>query len=402
MLIVMKFGGSSVANPEKVRRVAGIIADAYSEGHQLVVVLSAQGDTTDELLEQAALYSRNPSRRELDMLLTTGEQISVALMALTLGDMGLPAVSLAAWQIGFQTTTTHGNARIKRIGTERLERELDAGRIVLVAGFQGVDKYDDITTLGRGGSDTSAVALAAVLHADKCQIYTDVDGIYTADPRKVTGARKLEEVTFDEMMELATVGAQVLHNRSVEMAKRYGVPLEVLSSYERKPGTIVKEVVNRVEEMNVTGIAKDTDIARITVEHLPDVPGKVFQVLNVVSREKINVDLILQSMGRDGTNDLSFTVKKSDAPLAVEKLREQAERIGFSKVSVEDKLARISAVGAGMVSTPGVATKLFDALAAAEINVKMISSSEMMISVLIDEQYADLAVQRVHDRFFGA
>ena len=401
MLIVQKFGGSSVADPEKVRRVAGIIADAYSEGHQLVVVLSAQGDTTDELLEKAALYNPNPSKRELDMLLSTGEQISVALMAMTLESMGLPVVSLCGWQIGMQTNSTHGAARIKRIHAERLQRELDRRRIVLVAGFQGINKYDDVTTLGRGGSDTTAVAIAAAIQADKCQIFTDVDGVYTADPRKVQGARKLEQITFDEMLELATLGAQVLHNRSVEMAKRYSVNLEVLSSYVRKPGTIVKEVTKKVEQMRITGVAKDTNVTRIAVVGLPDEPGKAYKVLSILGKIKVNVDLILQSVGKDGSNDLSFTVNAGDAPAAVKALEDAQEVIGFEKVSVDNEVAKISIVGAGMLSTPGIAAMMFEALAGAKINVKMITSSEIKLSVLIDKAYADLAVQKVHDRFFG-
>ena len=401
MLIVQKFGGSSVANPEKVRRVAGIIADAFSEGHSLVVVLSAQGDTTDDLLEQAALYNPHPSKRELDMLLSTGEQISVALMAMALENMGLPVVSLTGWQIGMQTDSNYGGARIKRVSAERLRRELDKRRIVLVAGFQGINKYEDITTLGRGGSDTTAVAIAAALHADKCQIFTDVEGVYTADPRKVRGARKLDQITFDEMLELATLGAQVLHNRSVEMAKRYSVHLEVLSSYVRKPGTIVKEVVKKVEQMKITGIAKDTNVTRIAVVGLPDEPGKAFRVLTILGREKINVDLILQSVGKGDSNDLSFTVNSADADAAVRAIEECRDAIGFDRVSVDSDVAKISIVGAGMLSTPGVAALMFEALADAKINVKMISSSEIKLSVLIDAQYADLAVQHVHDKFFG-
>ncbi len=401
MLIVQKFGGSSVANPEKVRRVAGIIADAFSEGHSLVVVLSAQGDTTDDLLEQAALYNPHPSKRELDMLLSTGEQISVALMAMALENMGLPVVSLTGWQIGMQTDSNYGGARIKRVSAERLRQELDKRRIVLVAGFQGINKYEDITTLGRGGSDTTAVAIAAALHADKCQIFTDVEGVYTADPRKVRGARKLDQITFDEMLELATLGAQVLHNRSVEMAKRYSVHLEVLSSYVRKPGTIVKEVVKKVEQMKITGIAKDTNVTRIAVVGLPDEPGKAFRVLTILGREKINVDLILQSVGKGDSNDLSFTVNSADADAAVRAIEECRDAIGFDRVSVDSDVAKISIVGAGMLSTPGVAALMFEALADAKINVKMISSSEIKLSVLIDAQYADLAVQHVHDKFFG-
>ena len=308
MLIVQKFGGSSVANADRVRHVAGIIADTYSEGHDIVVVLSAQGDTTDDLIEKARELNPRPSKREMDVLLSTGEQQSVALMAMALEAMGLPVVSLTGWQVGMETNTTYGSARIVRVSTERIRRELDKRRIVIVAGFQGVDRNDDITTLGRGGSDTTAVAIAAVLHADKCQIYTDVEGVYTADPRKVPGARKLDEITYDEMLELASLGAQVLMNRSVELAKRYGVIIEVLSSMVRKPGTKVKEVAKRMEEMKISGIAKDNNVARLVVVGVPDEPGMAFRVFNTMARAKINVDIILQSYGKEGTNDISFTV----------------------------------------------------------------------------------------------
>ena len=305
MLIVQKYGGSSVADAAKIERVAGIIADAYRAGNQVVVVLSAQGDTTDDLIEKAKEINAAPSKRELDMLLTVGEQISVALMAMQLEKMQLPAVSLTGWQIELNTNSSHGAARIKSISTERIRRELDKNRIVLIAGFQGVNKYGDVTTLGRGGSDTTAVAIAAVLGADKCQIFTDVDGVYTADPRKVPGAKKLDAITYDEMLELASLGSQVLHNRSVEMAKRYHVDLEVLSSYERKPGTKVKEVVKNVERMIISGVAKDTGIARITVVGVPDEPGVAFRVFSVMGKAKINVDIILQSAGKNGSNDIS-------------------------------------------------------------------------------------------------
>ena len=316
MLIVQKFGGSSVANAERVRHVAGIIADAYSEGHDLVVVLSAQGDTTDELIEKARELNARPSKREMDVLLSTGEQQSVALMAMALEAIGLPVVSLTGWQVGLETNATYGGARIMRVSTERIRRELDKRRIVIVAGFQGIDRNDDITTLGRGGSDTTAVAIAAVLHADKCQIYTDVEGVYTADPRKVPDARKLDEITYDEMLELASLGAQVLMNRSVELAKRYGVIIEVLSSYVRKPGTKVKEVAKRMEEMKISGIAKDNNVARLVVVGVPDEPGMAFRVFNTMARAKINVDIILQSYGKEGTNDISFTVPYDDADRA--------------------------------------------------------------------------------------
>jgi len=401
MLIVQKFGGSSVADAAKIRRVAGIIADAYSEGHEVVVVLSAQGDTTDELLEKAAEINPDPSKRELDMLLSTGEQVSIALMAMALEKMGLPVVSLTGWQIGMETDSSYGRARIRRVSVERLRRELDKRRIVLVAGFQGVTKFDDVTTLGRGGSDTTAVAIAAVLHADKCQIYTDVDGVYTADPRKVQGAKKLDAITFDEMLELASLGAQVLHNRSVEMAKRYSVNLEVLSSYERKPGTIVKEVVKKMEQMKISGIAKDCNVTRIAIEGIPDEPGKAFKVFTILAKAKINVDIILQSVGKGHTNDISFTVAASDAKAAFEAIESYREVIGFERVSMDEDIAKISIVGAGMISSPGIAALMFEALSDAKINIKMISTSEIKVSVLIEEAMADTAVQAIHTKFFA-
>lgn len=401
MLIVQKFGGSSVADAAKVRRVAGIIADTYSEGHDVVVVLSAQGDTTDDLIEKAHELNPRPSKREMDVLLSTGEQQSVALMAMALEAMGLPVVSLTGWQVGMETNANYGNARIMRISHERIRRELDKRRIVIVAGFQGTDRNDDITTLGRGGSDTTAVALAAVLHADKCQIYTDVEGVYTADPRKVKDARKLNEITYDEMLELASLGAQVLHNRSVEMAKRYGVVIEVLSSYVRKPGTKVKEVVKKVEEMKISGIAKDNNVARIVVVGVPDEPGMAFRVFNAMSRAKINVDIILQSYGRQNTNDISFTVPMSDAEGAEAALDEIKESIGFDHVNVDTNVSKVSIVGAGMMSASGIAALMFEALYDAKINIQMISTSEIKVSVLIEKSYADLAVQAIHNKFFG-
>ncbi len=401
MLIVQKFGGSSVADAEKIRRVAGIIADTFCEGHDVVVVLSAQGDTTDDLLEKAAEINEKPSKRELDMLLSTGEQMSIALMAMALEKLGLPVISLTGWQIGMLTDSNYGSARIKKINTERLRRELDKRRIVLVAGFQGINRYDDITTLGRGGSDTSAVAIAAALHADACHIYTDVEGVYTADPRKVEGARKLEEITYDEMLELASLGAQVLHNRCVEMAKRYGVNLEVRSSYVRAPGTKVKEVVKQVEQMKISGIAKDTNVARIAIEGVPDEPGVSFKVFRALAKNKINVDIILQSVGRDNTNDISFTVAKNDLEDAARIMREVAETLGAKNVSVDGNVAKVSIVGAGMVSASGIAALMFEALYDSKINIKMISTSEIKVSVLIDADYADQAVQAIHNKFFA-
>ena len=400
-LIVQKFGGSSVADADKIRNVARIITETYRKGHQVVVVLSAQGDTTDDLIDKAKEINPNASKREMDMLLATGEQISISLMAMAIERMGYQAVSLTGWQAGMRTDSAYGAARIKRVKTERIQRELDKNKIVLVAGFQGINKYDDITTLGRGGSDTSAVALAASLHADLCQIYTDVDGVYTADPRKVTGAKKLEEITFDEMLELASLGAQVLHNRSVEMAKRYNVNLEVLSSFSGNPGTKVKEVVKTMEKTHVSGVAKDKDVARIALVGLEDRPGIAFKIFSLLAKHNVNVDIILQSIGRNDSKDISFTVSQNDMPKAVEVMKENQEAIGFQTVEATDQVAKISIVGAGMANNAGVACKMFEALYGAHINIHMISTSEIKVSVLVDERDSERAVQAIHDRFFN-
>ena len=400
MLIVQKFGGSSVANAERIKNVAAIIADTFLYGNDVVVVLSAQGDTTDELLEKAAEINPNPSMREMDMLLTTGEQQSVALMAMCLESMGLPVVSLTGWQVGIRTDSHYGSARIRRVATERLRQELDKRRIVLVTGFQGINKYDDYTTLGRGGSDTTAVALAAALHADRCQIYTDVEGVYTTDPRKVSAARKLEEITYDEMLELASLGAQVLMNRSVELAKRYNVELEVLSSLVRKPGTKVKEVAKRMEEMKITGIAKDEKVARITVLNVMDKPGSAFKVLNAVSKAGVNVDIIIQANGRNDINDMSFVVAEQDADKAAAALEERKEGIGFEAVTVDKDIAKVSVVGAGMMSSVGIASLVFEALNDEHINIQMISTSEIKISCIVERTKADRAVAAIHRKFF--
>ena len=399
-LIVQKFGGSSVADVEKVRRVAGIIEETYRAGNDVIVVLSAQGKTTDGLIAKAHEYNPRPSKREMDMLLSTGEQQSVALCAMMLNGMGVPAVSLTGWQVDFKTNTNYSNASIKSVGSERIRKELDGRRVVLITGFQGINKYDDITTLGRGGSDTSAVAIAAAMHADLCQIYTDVDGVYTADPNKVKGAKKLDEITFDEMLELASMGAKVLHNRSVEMAKRYNVDLEVLSSYERKPGTKVREV-KKLEQVEVSGVAKDVNVARFTLVGIKDEPGIAFKIFRILANEKINVDIIIQSLGRDGNQDVTFTVTRADAEAAKEALEQSADSLGYKKLDLDTHVAKISIVGAGMLMTSGVAVKMFDALAKKKINIKMISTSEIKVSVLVDEDDADKAVQAVHDKFFG-
>lgn len=399
-LYVQKFGGSSVRDAERVRNVARIVTETWDQNKNVVVVVSAQGDTTDDLITKANELNPKASKREMDMLLSTGEQISVALLAMTIEGMGYPVKSFTGGQAGFLTDSTHSNARIRSINKQRIENELQKRTIVVVAGFQGVNRYDDITTLGRGGSDTSAAALAAVLHADRCQIYTDVDGVYTADPRLVKNAVKLDEISYDEMLELASLGAQVLHNRSVEMAKRYNVKLEVLSSLEKKPGTIIKEDAS-VEKMIIRGVAKDTNVARISLVEVPDQPGFAFKVFSILASKKINVDIILQSIGRDGTKDITFTVAQDHLDEAVEVLDANKERIGHKTILTDDKVAKVSIVGAGMESNPGVASKMFEALYSANVNIQMISTSEIKISVLIDISDAKRAVSAIHDAFYN-
>ena len=398
MLIVKKFGGSSVANKERIFNVAKRCIEDYRAGHDVVVVLSAMGDTTDDLIALANTINPNAKKRELDMLLTTGEQVSVSLMAMAMQALDVPAVSLNAFQVMMHSTSRYGNARFKRVDTERIMHELDSRKIVIVTGFQGVNKYDDITTLGRGGSDTTAVALAAVLHADKCEIYTDVDGVFTADPRVVKTAKKLDAVTYDEMLELASLGAKVLHNRSVEMAKKYGVPLVVRSSLNNSEGTVVKEVVS-VERMLISGVALDTDAVRIAVLGLRDVPGVAFKVFDTLAKKNINVDVILQSIGRAGTKDISFTVNKDDLDDAVATLEESQERLGFKELHSERNIAKLSIVGSGMLSNPGVAAKMFESLYNEGVNINMISTSEIRITVLINEKDGIRAMNAVHDAF---
>lgn len=399
-LIVQKFGGSSVADAQKVSHVAGIIADTYRQGNQVVVVVSAQGKTTDHLIAQAKEVNSNPSKRELDALMSTGELASMALMALALERLGMPAISLSGWQAGVHTDSAHGAARVGRIDTERLHNELDKGNIVIVAGFQGINKYGDVTTLGRGGSDTSAVALAAALNADLCQIYTDVDGIYTADPRIVPNALKIDEITYDEMLELASLGANVLHNRSVEMAKKYNVNLEVLSSMTGAEGTIVKEVTD-VEKLLIKGVTKDVNIARISAMGVSDQPGIAFRLFSLLAKHKVSVDIILQSVGRDGTQDISFTVASKDADEVVRLLEERKDTLGLKSVICDPNVAKVSIVGAGMETHAGVASRMFEALGEANINIQMIATSEIKISVLIAEEEANKAVAAIHRSFYG-
>ena len=383
-LIVQKFGGSSVKDAQRIRNVAGIIAETYLAGNDVIVVLSAQGDTTDDLIAKAEEINPNASKREMDMLLSTGEQISVALCAMALEAMGLPCVSLTAWQVGIQSTSVHSDARIKKIDSERIQSELDQHRIVLVTGFQGVDRSGDVTTLGRGGSDTSAVALAAAFRADLCQIYTDVDGVYTTDPRIVPNARKLDEITYDEMLELA---------------KKFRVNLEVVSSLERKPGTKVKEVT-KVEKTNIAGVAKDTSIARVALIGLQHNPGVAFQVFDLLSKHNINVDVILQSIGREETKDITFTVHKKDLQEAEDILNEHKEALRFDHIEADEKIGKVSIVGAGLMSNCGVAARMFEALYEAGINIQMINTSEIRVSVLLDEEDVNRAVKAVHAKFF--
>ena len=393
-LIVQKFGGTSVKDRDRIFNVARIVANTRNQGNDVVVVVSAQGDTTDDLITKAAEITSDPSHREMDMLLATGEQVSVALMAMALQEIGVPSISLTGWQAGFNTDRAYTKARIKRLNTERVESELARNRVVVVAGFQGLNRSDDITTLGRGGSDTSAVALAAALHADRCQIYTDVEGVYTADPRKIPKATRLKEITFDEMLELASLGAQVLNNRSVELAKKY----EVLSSINPVPGTVVKEET-KVEGMLIKGVAKDEDVAVVSILEVPDVPGMSFKVFSLLAQKNINVDIILQSSGSADCKDVIFTCSKGEAETARAVLESNKTRFGTDKITVNNDCAKVSIVGAGMQSHPGTASTMFEALYSQNINIHMISTSEIKISVIIDKADADRAVAAIHDAF---
>jgi len=398
VLIVKKFGGTSVANAERIFNVAERLTEAYKQGDKIVVVLSAQGDTTDELIEKAHEINLSPSKREMDMLLSTGEQQSVALTAMAIQKLGCPAVSLNAFQCDIYSSSNYSNARIKSISTERIYYELERNNIVIVTGFQGINRAGDVTTLGRGGSDTSAVALAAVLGADLCEIYTDVDGVYTADPRIVKNSRKLSEISYDEMLELASLGAKVLHNRSVELAKKYNVNLIVRSSLTREEGTIVKEE-STVEKMLVNGVAVDKDISRIALVGLRDEPGIAFNVFSLLARNKISVDIILQSIGRGDTKDISFTVSTDDLNDALKAIEENKKRFKYEKLLHDEKIAKVSIVGAGMATNAGVASDMFEALYDENINIRMISTSEIKISVLVDEKDAERAANAIHEKF---
>jgi len=399
-LIVQKFGGSSVADAKCIQNVADLVTSTYKKGNDVVVVVSAQGDTTDDLIAKAKEINPKASKREMDVLLSTGEQISMSLLAMAIQKLGYPVISLTGWQAGITTDGTYNAAKIHKIDAERVSRELDRHNIVIVAGFQGINKYEDITTLGRGGSDTTAVALAAALKADACQIYTDVDGVYTADPRKVENAKLIKEISYDEMLELASCGAQVLHNRSVEMAKKYNVKLEVLSSFTRKPGTAVKGG-SLVEKMLVSSVAKDCDIARISVIGVNNEPGIAFKMFSLLAKKGINVDIILQSVGRDEKKDISFTTHIDSLDAALTAINENLPMFGNPEVVSDTSVAKVSIVGAGMINNAGVAAKMFEALFDAHINIQMISTSEIKISVLIDKELADVAVSTIHSKFIN-
>ncbi len=397
-LIVQKFGGTSVANAERIFNVANRIINTYNQGNSVVVVVSAQGDTTDELISKAKEINENSSKREMDVLLSAGEQISMSLLAMAIEKLGYPVISLTGYQAGISTDSNYCAARIKNIDTERLFRELDRKNIVIVAGFQGINKFEDITTLGRGGSDTTAVALAASLRADLCEIYTDVDGVYTADPRIVENASKLKDISYDEMLELASLGANVLHNRSVEVAKKYNVNLVVRSSLSNDPGTIVKEVCS-VEKIAVRGVARDNNIARIAVIGVEDKPGIAFKLFSMLAKENINVDLILQSIGRNNTKDISFTISKDNLDKCVSIIKKNLAMFAAEDVQFSDKYSKVSIVGAGMVNSPGIAAKMFEALYDADINIHMITTSEIKISVLVDIGEGERAVNAIHNKF---
>ncbi len=399
MLIVQKYGGSSVADAERVFNVARRIMKTKAEGNQVVVVLSAQGKTTDGLIAKAKEINPRASRREMDMLLATGEQQSVALMAMAINALGGRAVSLNA--VGIETTNTYSNARIRTIHTERIENELERSNVVLVTGFQGVNQLGDLTTLGRGGSDTSAVALAAALNADICEIYTDVEGVYTADPRVVPDAQKLDEISYDEMLELASLGAKVLHCRSVELAKKYNVKLVVRSSMTDAEGTEVKEDC-KMERMLVSGVAADKNVSRISIMGIKDEPGKAFEIFSLMAKEKVSVDIILQSNGYDGRQNISFTIGRDDLELALKALEKHKERLTAQEIVHDDSVAKLSIVGAGMASNPGVAAMFFEAMYDAGVNIQMISTSEIKITVLIAKDDIDAAMVAVHDKFKNA
>ena len=398
-LIVQKYGGSSVADPEKIKNVARRVADYAREGHRLVVVVSAMGKTTDGLLALASSVTSNPDPREMDMLLATGEQVTIGLLAMALQALGRPACSFTGPQVGLYTDAAHTRARIKRITAERINAALGAGKIAVVAGFQGTTEAGDITTLGRGGSDLTAVALAAALKADMCEIFTDVDGVYTADPNVVPDARKLARVSYDEMLEMASLGAKVLQSRSVEFAKKYGVPVHVRSTFKPDPGTLVTREDHSMEDVVVTGITHDRGQAKLSILRVPDRPGIAAKVFGGLGEQSIVVDMIVQNISRDGLTDISFTLPRADRQRAERALGGLAKEIGAEGVTTDDRIAKVSVVGVGMRSHAGVAARMFRALSTEGINIQMISTSEIAVSCVIEDKYTELAVRALHDAF---
>jgi aspartate kinase len=398
-IIVQKFGGSSVADPDRIRNVARLAIAEQDSGHQVVVVVSAMGKTTDKLLELAREITDTPDPREIDMLISTGEQVTIAMLSLAIQAMGRKAISLTGPQVGILTDNAHRKAKIVHIDDERMRRELDDGKVVIVAGFQGQSADGHITTLGRGGSDTTAVALAAVLKADVCDIYTDVDGVYTADPRIVKNARKLDRISYDEMLELASLGSKVLHSRSVEFGKNYNVPIHVRSSFENIPGTMVVKEVKEMEDIVVSGVAYNRNEAKISILGVPDRPGIAAEAFGYLGDRNISVDMIIQNVGSAGTNDMSFTVTKEELGDALKIAEEIAKKLGAKGVTHDRDIAKVSVVGVGMKSHSGVAATMFRALAKNGINIDMISTSEIKISCVIREADVDRAVQAIHDEF---
>jgi aspartate kinase len=398
-LIVQKYGGSSVADPEKIKNVARRVAASAAEGHRMVVVVSAMGKTTDGLVGLAAAVTPTPDPREMDMLLATGEQVTIGLLAMALQSLDCPACSLTGPQSGLYTDAAHTRARITRITGERIKGALAAGKVVVVAGFQGMTETGEITTLGRGGSDLTGVALAAALEADVCEIFTDVDGVYTADPNVVPDARKLARVSYDEMLEMASLGAKVLQSRSVEFAKKYGVPVHVRSTFKPDPGTLVTREDHSMEEAVVTGITHDRGQAKVSILRVPDRPGIAAQVFGGLGAQNIIVDMIVQNISRDGLTDISFTLPRADRQRAEQVLGSIATAVGAEGVAADDRVAKVSIVGVGMRSHAGVAARVFTTLAKEGINIQMISTSEIAVSCVIEDKYTELAVRALHDAF---
>ena len=398
-LIVQKYGGSSVANPERIKNVAKRVVSYKKRGHNVVVVVSALGDTTDELIELASKITDDPSEREMDMLISTGEQISCALLAMAIQELRIPAISFTGPQVGIITDNSHTKAKILNISAERIKEELKNGKVVVVAGFQGVSVAREITTLGRGGSDLTAVALAKALGAKICEIYTDVDGVYTADPRIVKDARKLSRISYDEMLELASLGAKVMQARSVEYGKRYDIPIHVRSSFSSAEGTIISKEVKSMEKIDVSGIALQKDEAKVTICDVPDKPGIAAIIFKELAVNNIVIDMIVQNVGRTGTTDISFTVLKEDLAKTIKVARKVAREVGAGEVIKDENIAKVSIVGIGMRSHSGIAARMFRALASKKINIEMISTSEIKISCVIEKRHSEMALRTLHDEF---